>query len=259
MNQPRWFLLICGVVYLASGQHARAQKTTERNYPYRELEGTVEEFHFTRNWRHYYWREDFTLLLRDDGGKLHRVISREPTPWAGYRLGTTYTGLPVDWQGRPRVRVIGVGAVDRAPAEFYGLKLDPENTITAFIVRVRRKEGPAWDDFFVNNWFHRWGPQADVKVLAHYANDLPHYTIYGYLGGTPAPFDEDGKKLLARYPDARIFHARVVKAKNAIGYELRVLHLLGRNRKTSRYEVFHGDPKDIVKLDGNAPPEAGKK
>ncbi|MBI1916985.1 MAG: hypothetical protein HYS12_19935 [Planctomycetes bacterium] len=235
------------------------QPPKERNYPYRELEGVVEEFHFTRNWRHYYWREDFTMLVRDNASRLHRVISREPTPWAGYRLGTTYTGLAVDWTGRPRVRVVGVGAVDRIPAEFYDLKLDPDRTTTALIVRVRRKGSAAWDDFYVNNWFHRWGADADRKVLAHYANAGPHYTVYGYLGGTLAPLDETGKKLLAHHPDAGLFHGRIAKAGNVVGYELRLLHLLGRDRKTQKYEVMYGDPKELARLDGNAPPEPRRK
>src|SRR5438105_9958398 len=116
-----------------------AQGPKERNYPYRELEGVVEEFHFTRNWRHYYWREDFTLLIRDDKGTPHRVISREPTPWSGHRMGTTYPGLAVDWTGKPRVKIVGVQAIDRQPEEFYGLKLDPAATVTAFILRVQVK------------------------------------------------------------------------------------------------------------------------
>jgi len=236
-----------------------AQAPKERDYPYRELEGIVEEFHFSRNWRHYYWREDFTMLVRDAQGSLHRVISREPTPWAGYRLGTTYTGLAVDWTGRPRVKVIGVGAIDRIPAEFYHLKLDPAATVTAFIVRVQPAGQKDWRDYYVNNWFHRWGPETDRKMLAHYANADPHYTIYGYLGGTVAPFDTEGKTLLAKHTDANIFHARVVPAKNEFGYELKVIHLLGRDRKTARYGAFFGDPATLIKLDGNAPPESKKK
>ena len=31
---------------------------------------------------------------------------------------------PVDWKARPRVKVIGVKAVDRIPAEFYHFKLE---------------------------------------------------------------------------------------------------------------------------------------
>src|SRR5262245_50457557 len=236
------------------------QAPKERNCPYRELEGVVEEFHFTRNWRHYYWREDFTMLVRDDKGALHRVISREPTPWTEYRLGTTYTGLPVDWTRRPRVKVIGVGALDRIREDCYQLRRASAATVTAFIVRVEvgEKGKPAWRDFYVNNWFHHWGPEADHKVLAHYATDDPNYTVYGYLGTIAAPLDAEGKKLLAKYPDANIFHGRVVKAANEVGYEVRVLHLMGRDRKTARYEVFHGNPAALVPLDGKAPPESKK-
>lgn len=226
---------------------------TPRNYPYAELEGTVEEFRFLRNWRSYYWRQDFTMLVRDDAGTLHRVISREPTPWAGHRLGTTYPGLAVDWTRQPRVKIVGVQAIDRQPEEFYDLKLDPKSTITAFIVRVGEK------DFFVNNWFHKWGDDTDRKMLKHYANDSPHYTVFGYFAGISAPFDAEGKRLLEKHPDASIYHGRIVPAKNDIGFEVRILHLLGRNKKTLRYEVMFGNPAEIEKLDGNAPPEVKKK
>jgi hypothetical protein len=235
-----------------------------RNFPYRELEGRVEEFTFLRQWRSYYWRDDCTLLVLDDAGKLHRIISREPTPWNNYRLGTTYTGLAVDWTSRPRVQVIGVAAIDRIPLEFPGLTLDAEKTITAFIIRVQQSEKgqPVWRDFYVNNWFHDWGPETDRKMLAHYANDDDRYSVYGFLKGIAAPFDAEGKKLLAKYePDYSgiIYHGRVVKAGNEAGHEVRLLHLLGRNKKTARYEVFHGDEKQLIRLDGDAPPEARKK
>src|SRR5690348_1972873 len=71
-----------------------------RNDPYVELEGVAEDFSFRREWNSYYWREDFTFVLRDDKGMIHRVLSREPTPWNDLRLGTTYTGLKVDWAAR---------------------------------------------------------------------------------------------------------------------------------------------------------------
>jgi hypothetical protein len=243
-------LMVVSIVSTAVGA---GYAQTPRNYPYVELEGKVEEFHFIRNWRSYYWRQDFTMLVRDDVGKLHRVISREPTPWAGYRLGTTYTGLPVDWTKQPRIKLIGVQAVDRIPEDFHDLKLNPKNTVTAFIVRVEDK------DFYVNNWFHKWGDDTDRKVLKHYANDLPDYTIYGYLNGIAAPFDAEGKKLLEKYPDANIYHGRIVAAKNEIGYEVRILHLMGRDKKTARYEIMYGNPSEIEKLDGNAAPESRKK
>lgn len=232
----------------------------KRNYPYKELEGRVEEFTFTRNWRSYYWRQDFAMQVRDDAGQLHRVISREPTPWSGHRLGTTYTGLPVDWTGQPRVKIIGVQAIDRQPADFYDLKLDPDKTITAFILRVR--QGESWKDFYVNNWFHDWAADTDKKILPHYANQDPNYTVYGYLGSIAAPFDKESKALLQKYePDygGIIYHGRVKSAQNDVGHELKLLHLLGRHKKTAKYEVFFGDPETVQKMDGNAPPEAGKK
>jgi hypothetical protein len=151
------------------------------------------------------------------------------------------------------VKIIGVRAIDRQPEEFYDLKLDARETITAFIIRVEDK------DFYVNNWFHRWGEDTDRKILKFYANDLPNYTVYGYLTGIAAPFDAEGKALLAKHPDASIYHGRIVAAKNEVGYEVRVLHLLGRNKKTARYEIMHGDPSTVERLDGYAPPEAKKK
>lgn len=219
--------------------------------PYVELEGTVEEFRSFREWRSYYWREDFTLVLRDDARKAHRVISREPTPWNDLRLGTTYTGVRIDPARRPRARIIGVRGVDRTPAEFYGLRLD-ERAVTAFIVRLRGDDG-AWKDFYINNWLHRWGADADRKVLAHYATEDPNYTVYGYAGGIAAPFDAEGKALLEKHSDygGVIYHARVVKAGD--GFELRALHLMGRHKTTLRYEVFHGDPAGLVRLDARKP------
>ncbi|MBI2806927.1 MAG: hypothetical protein HYX68_18255 [Planctomycetes bacterium] len=142
--------------------------------------------------------------------------------------------------------------------EYYDLKLDPDKTITAFIIRVLDKN-KRWQDFYVNNWFHKWSPETDRKMLKHYANDSPHYTVYGYLGGIAAPFDAAGKALLKKYPDANIYHGRVVPAKNDIGYEVRVLHLLGRNKKTLRYEIMHGNPKAIERLDGTPPPKGAKR
>jgi len=235
------------------------QGQEKRDFSFIELDGKVEEFSFTRNWRSYYWREDFTMLVRDDAGMVHRVISREPTPWTGLRLGTTYTGLAIDWTRQPRVKVIGVKAIDRIPADFYDLKLD-DKTVTAFIVRVQA--GDQWKDFFVNNWFHRWGGDTDLKILPYFANHDPNYTVYGYLKGIAAPFDAEGQKLLEKYEPEYggiIYHGRVVQAKNDVGYEVHLLHLMGRHKKSLEYKVFHGNAGDLVKLDGQAPPESKKK
>ena len=96
-----------------------------------ELTGRASDFSHQRDYRSYYWAEDFTFLLKDDGGKTWRIISREPTPAYDWRMGPTYTGLKVDWQAKPRVKVIGVKTVDRIPADFYHFKLDEANLATA--------------------------------------------------------------------------------------------------------------------------------
>jgi hypothetical protein len=132
--------------------------------------------------------------------------------------------------------------------------------VTAFLLRVQTTTPPdgkpAWRDFYVNNWFHSWGAETDQKMLPHYANDDPNYTVYGYLGGIAAPLDAEGKKLLAQYPDAVIYHGRVVKAKTDAGHELHLLHLLGRDKKTGKYAIFYGNAAELIRLDGKAPPEA---
>src|SRR4051812_39479689 len=74
-----------------------------------ELVGRASDFHFIRDWASYYWREDFTFLLKDEkGGKTWRILSREPTPAYHWRMGTTFTGLKPDWKAGPRVKVFGV-------------------------------------------------------------------------------------------------------------------------------------------------------
>ncbi len=229
---------------------AQAEK---RDLPYREIEGVLEDFRAIRDWRSYYWRDDFTMVVRDDRNVRHRVISREPTPWNNLRLGTMYTGLSLEGPRRPRVRVIGVQGIDRSPAEFHGLKLDASSTVTAFIVRAQ-EEDRSWRDFYVNNWFHDWGAETNREMLRHYANDDLNTTVYGFLGGIAAPFDAEGKKLLEKFePDwgGIIYHGRVVKGD--AGYEVRLLHLMGRNKKTARYDVFHGDRATLVPLDGRKP------
>jgi hypothetical protein len=260
-----WGLLFAGVLSLQKTESNSAPEPPKRNFTYRELTGTVEEFSFLRQWRSYYWREDFTLLVRDDAGKTHRIISREPTPWNQYRLGTTYTRLAVDWTSQPRVQIIGVQAIDRIPEEFPGLKLDAAKTMTAFIVRVqtgKERDKPVWRDFYVNNWFHHWGDEADRKVLPHYANNDPNYTVYGYLKDKAVPLDAEGERLLRKFePDYSgiIYHGRIVKADNPTGYALHLLHLLGRHKKSSNYAVYYGDAKKLTELDGKAPPEAKKR
>lgn len=105
---------------LATGSFGRAAQLQPV-----ELVGTATDFWQTRQWNSYYWRVDFTFLLREEtSGRTWRIISRETTPAYDWAMGPTYTNLKIDWQDRPRVRVLGVRGVDRLPAEFYDFKLD---------------------------------------------------------------------------------------------------------------------------------------
>ena len=125
--------------------------------------------------------------------------------------------------------------MDRMPAEFYDLKLNPMNTVTALIARVRAGDSEPFRDFYVNNWFHNWGMETNRRMLEHYANDKTDYTVYGFLNGIDAPFGSKGKKLIRRHSrthQVRVFHGRVFKAENPTGYE-----------------VVHGNPAQVPKLD----------
>src|SRR5438067_492430 len=92
-----WLLILCA-------SPAPAADPPKRDWEPVELVGRASEYWYSRNWQVYYWREDFTFLLTEEGGKSRRVISREPTPAYGYRMGTTYPGLEVDWKAKPRVK-----------------------------------------------------------------------------------------------------------------------------------------------------------
>jgi hypothetical protein len=81
--RPAW-ALAAGLIALLGPLNGFAREPAGKGLAYRELTGRAEGFAYIRQWRSYYWREDFTLLVRDDGGRLHRVISREPTPWNEY-------------------------------------------------------------------------------------------------------------------------------------------------------------------------------
>ena len=41
--------------------------------------------------------------------------------------------------------------------------------------------------------------------------------------------------------------------------EYGILHLMGRDKKTAKYEIFHGNPQEVEKLDGAAPSETKKR
>jgi hypothetical protein len=245
--------LNAGELYGASLSLGRAAEPPKRDFTPVELVGHASDFFLTRNWRAYYWREDFTFLLKEEGtGKTWRIISREPTPHYAWRLGTTYTGLKVDWKARPRVKVLGVAGVDRTPAEFYDYKLDDPNLATAFIVWVETAPD-RWQEFYVNNWFHKWGDKADPVIYQAYAGKQAPYNMYGFLNGQTAPFSVKSRALIEQHPQARTFHGLIRATKdNQFGYEIEVLHLMGRDPQ-GRGAALYGDTKTLPPLDQKKP------
>ena len=215
--------------------------------------GTASDYFYTRNWNSYYWREDFSFLLKDEKtGKSWRIISREPTPAYNWRFGTTFAGRKVDWQAKPRVKVVGVAGVDRQPAEFYHFKLDDANLATALVLYVEGKSD-AWQEVYVNNWFHKWGAEADKFVHQLYAGKQAPSDIFGFINGQAAPFNSAGKAAIAKHSRARMFHGLIRPTKeNAFGYEIELLHLFGPDNQGNGV-VFVGDPKTVPALDMKSP------
>lgn len=259
MHHFRTPLFFVTLTLLSNFTHAADQKKTaapERDWDPVELTGKASDYWFTHNWYHYYWREDFRFQLTDEKTKeTWKIISREPTPAYEWRMGTTLTGLDVDWKSNPRVRVLGVKALDRIPEEFYGEKLDVPLLATVFVVQVEQKNGE-WKDFYVNNWFHKWGPRADKAVHAFYADKKKPYDIYGFVNGQAAPFDKASQSILERHHSrtSGMFHGLVRTAPGTpFGYEIQLLDLVGRDPKTGGATLLHGDGKDIPKLDGRKP------
>lgn len=220
-----------------------------------ELVGQASDFWFNRNWRSYYWREDFTFLLKDDAGKSWRIISREPTPAYIYRMGTTFTDLKVDWKANPRVKVIGVKAIDRIPADFYDFKLDEPNLATALAVYVETAANK-WEPYFINNWFHQWGERADKAIYAHYTDKDRPYDIYGFARAQSAPFTPKSQEVIDANKDnpSLMFHGRIKSAKdNAFGYQIELIDLIGRNTKSGGHVILFGDAKTIPLQDNRKP------
>jgi hypothetical protein len=219
-----------------------------------ELTGTAEDYYSTRNWNSYYWREDFSFVLREEGGKSWRILSREPTPAWDWRMGTTYTGLAVDWKSKPHVKLVGITGVDRQPAVFYDFKLDEPNLATAFVVWVETKPNE-WREFYVNNWFHKWGDKVDAAVHQVYAGKKAPYDIYGFINGQSAPFSKDAQALIEQHKSAKMFHGLVRASKdNAFDYEIELLHLFGPDSQGNGV-VLHGDARTVPLLDTKKPPK----
>jgi hypothetical protein len=214
-----------------------------------ELIGTASAFGSYRDWRDYYWRDDFQFTLKEAGGKTWRIISREPTPAYHWRMGPTSTGFKVDWSKNPRVKVVGVSGVDRDPPMFHNLKLDDANIATVLVLYVETSD-KKWQEFYVNNWFHKWSAPADAAIYKVYAGKKAPYDIYGFIGAQAAPFSKKSQALVASRPMARMFHGLIQETKaNPFGFEIELLHLVGPDAGGNGV-VFHGDPKTIPLLDG---------
>ncbi len=250
---PCRLFLLPFILVLSSAPRAEAAGKGERDMEPVELVGRASDYFFNRNWRSYYWREDFSFLLKEEKtGKTWRIISREPTPAYDWRLGPTYTGLKVDWKARPRVKILGVKGVDRIPAEFYHFKLNEPNVATALVVFVDTGRDQ-WKEFFVNNWFHVWGPKADPVIYRAYAGKKAPYDVYGFINGQAAPFNKQAQALIARHKQARMFHGLIRATRdNPFGYEIELLHLFGPNAQGNG-TAFSGDAKTLPPLDMKKP------
>ena len=240
---------------IASAAPAQAQKPGKPESI--ELVGKATDFFYTKNYNSYYWREDFSFLLKDEKtGKTWRILSREPTPAYDWRMGTTFTALKPDWKKEPRVKIVGVTGVDRLPTKFYDLKLDEPNIATAHIVWVDSPlpKGEArgdldWKLYNVNNWFHKWNDKTDPVIYSHYADKQAPYDIYGFINGQAAPFSKKSQDLIDKHKGARMFHGVIHTAKDQkFGYEIELLHLVGPD-KNGNGGVFYGDAKTLVGLE----------
>lgn len=238
---------------------ANAQTTVEKlnlgpTKLYVHWTGTARDFRFFRRPEGYYTAEDFSFTLDSDGHGSWPVISREPTPFEKWRFGTTYTGLTVDWNANPKVRIVAVKTIDRLPPKFLDYKLDPDKILTALIVEVW--SGNRWRPWFINNWFHPWGTPADsAMILSHYVGrPSPYFDVYGFKGDISADLNERARKLVEKHPEWRAYHGRIVAdPKEKLGWALDLLHVFTKNPKTGGYEAVVGDPKDLVLLSQPAP------
>lgn len=142
--------------------------------------GKMRDFRLYRRWAHYYTAEEFSFTFDSDAHGTWQVISREPTPWHDWRMGTTFLRQSADELARgTRVRVMGLkNFIDRLPKTFQNVKLDVEHMLSALIVEVWRADakldgGGRWAPWHINNWFHNWGTPADDALIASHYIDKP--------------------------------------------------------------------------------------
>lgn len=210
--------------------------------------GRATGLRYTQRNAGYYTADEFAFIFSSPRNGRWQVISREPTPFEMWRFGTTFTGLKVDWNAGPEVRLTGVKGVDRIPASYPGLTLDAEKTITALILEVR--VGEDWRPWYVNNWFHKWStPEDDARIAAEYAGKSDPYEVYGFRDDAPAELTAASRAVVERFPTWRAYHGVLVRdptAKGGIALEIR--HLFAKDPKTGGNACVYGDPKALIPL-----------
>ncbi len=65
-HTPEKTTIVALLVLMSVAAVSTARAAAPRNMPYVDFEGTAETFRHIDNWRHYYWREDIVLTVRDD-------------------------------------------------------------------------------------------------------------------------------------------------------------------------------------------------
>lgn len=252
MRRAAWLCLLLTLAAVASWGRAApvAEEFTGKRLV--EWTGKAHGMTYLRRNAVYYTADDFSFALDAGANGKWQVISREPTPFETWRMGPTYSGLKMDWSKDPEVRVVALKGVDRIPAEFPGLKLEPEKTLTVLLLFVR--DGGAWKPWYVNNWFHRWStPEEDARIAGHYLGGGALYDAYGFRDDLVAELTPKSREVSAKFPNWRCYHGRLVKADTPKGYALELLHLFARNPNSGGYDCVFGDPKELVPLSRLSP------
>jgi hypothetical protein len=84
-------ILSTTILFAGFAQPVGAADPPKRNWEVVELTGTASEYWFSRNWRSYYWREDFTFLLSEDGTNRRGASAARPTASVCQRSISTTT------------------------------------------------------------------------------------------------------------------------------------------------------------------------
>ena len=206
----------------------------------------------------YYIAEDFSFTFATDDtapGRSSRASRRRS------RRGASAPPTPAStWTGpsNPRVRVLGVKAIDRLPPKFRDYKLDPDKILTALIVEVW--SGDRWRPWFINNWFHKWGTPADsALILSHYVDrPSPSFDVYGFKGDITADLNERSRKLgrEASRTGVPITAASSPTRRRSTAGRLDLLHVFVKNEQTGGHDAS-GRSQGSDSVDAAGPGDVG--